>query len=316
MTEPEKVFVRFRGRTLGPLTSEKVVDLVRRGSITRMHELSSDGLNWTKAEDFGDYFHAGTTQSQPVSNELTATTMASGVSDASLAVTSPTAPADPRVEWFAHINDQSVGPMSAAERESKKNGGRVTANTLVWRSGFDAWQTAQQAIPELFPASVTSPQNAGADATAGRYDAIPTGTAGGHTSLAVGVAEMTRQRGWILFTSASLIIFSVLQILLQIIGLFVVAKSDASHNFTPSEIFVGIFAIIFATIVLTGGILLLQYSSALAKIEREGSPNAVTSTIRKLNAVWSFAGIAMLFVVILALIGIIAFFSQFLALVR
>jgi len=52
----DNIYVRFKGRTLGPLTYQKIQDLVRRGQITRMHDLSYDGMSWIKAEEFGDLF--------------------------------------------------------------------------------------------------------------------------------------------------------------------------------------------------------------------------------------------------------------------
>jgi hypothetical protein len=37
----DRVYIRFKGRVLGPLTQEKTMDMVKRGQITRQHELSS-----------------------------------------------------------------------------------------------------------------------------------------------------------------------------------------------------------------------------------------------------------------------------------
>ncbi len=56
MTDDDKIYVRFRGRTVGPLTSQKIQDMVRRGQITRLHELSDDGSSWTRADEFRDFF--------------------------------------------------------------------------------------------------------------------------------------------------------------------------------------------------------------------------------------------------------------------
>ncbi|WP_197136372.1 DUF4339 domain-containing protein [Crateriforma conspicua] len=284
-----------------------------------MHELSSDGLSWLKAEDFGDFFDSGAAQVQPVSSELISATVPTAETEPTPTVAAaigPTSPAAADVEWFAHINDESIGPMSGVELETRKNAGQLTASTMVWRSGFDAWQTARQALPELFGTSSMRPQNSVDVASGNEYGDVSINPTSGDTTAVVIAAEMTKHRGWILFTAIAFIVLAVLQILLQVVWLFVVAKSNASNNFTSNEIFAGIFAIIFAAIEMTGGILLLQYSGILARIERGGAPNLVTSAIRKLNAFWSFAGLAMLVVVILVVIAMIAFFSNFLAFVR
>jgi hypothetical protein len=48
----ERIFVRFKGRTLGPFNAERTRELYRRGQITKLHELSSDGVSWVKADQF------------------------------------------------------------------------------------------------------------------------------------------------------------------------------------------------------------------------------------------------------------------------
>ena len=53
----EKYYVRFRGRTLGPFDTTRVRDLIKRG-VTRMHELSPDGVSWQPAEVFPELFPA------------------------------------------------------------------------------------------------------------------------------------------------------------------------------------------------------------------------------------------------------------------
>ncbi len=52
----ERYYVRFKGRVLGPMSKDKTIELIRRGQISRMHELSPDGLAWKPAEDLPSCF--------------------------------------------------------------------------------------------------------------------------------------------------------------------------------------------------------------------------------------------------------------------
>jgi hypothetical protein len=42
-------YIRIRGRVLGPYDMEKLQALVRRGQLSRIHEISGDGVNWLPA---------------------------------------------------------------------------------------------------------------------------------------------------------------------------------------------------------------------------------------------------------------------------
>ena len=46
-----QIYIRFKGRTLGPFSLERASEMKRRGQITRLHELSTDGMSWVKAVD-------------------------------------------------------------------------------------------------------------------------------------------------------------------------------------------------------------------------------------------------------------------------
>lgn len=45
----DTIFVRIKGRTLGPISMEKAVEMARNGQITPQHEVSVDRVNWKPA---------------------------------------------------------------------------------------------------------------------------------------------------------------------------------------------------------------------------------------------------------------------------
>jgi hypothetical protein len=49
-------FVRTRGRVTGPFDRETLQKLVRRGAVSRVHEVSADRVNWSSAGEYEDLF--------------------------------------------------------------------------------------------------------------------------------------------------------------------------------------------------------------------------------------------------------------------
>lgn len=53
-----QLYLRVRGRVLGPYDEEKLQSLVRRGQLSRMHEVSTDGAHWVRASTYAELFAA------------------------------------------------------------------------------------------------------------------------------------------------------------------------------------------------------------------------------------------------------------------
>lgn len=51
-----RVYIRFKGRVLGPLTKEKAGKMLARGQITRQHEVSTDRISWRSVSEVEDFF--------------------------------------------------------------------------------------------------------------------------------------------------------------------------------------------------------------------------------------------------------------------
>ena len=51
-----QLYIRMRGRVLGPYDQEKLQSLARRGQLSRMHELSQDATNWVRASTYPELF--------------------------------------------------------------------------------------------------------------------------------------------------------------------------------------------------------------------------------------------------------------------
>ena len=58
----DQLYVRIRGRVQGPFDTEKLRALVRRGQLSRMHEVSNDGNDWKQASEYSELFATATKQ--------------------------------------------------------------------------------------------------------------------------------------------------------------------------------------------------------------------------------------------------------------
>ena len=135
--ELNRIYIRFNGRVLGPFNHEKAVDLVRRGQITRQHELSPDGLSWKSAEQFPSLFN------------IEAKAPREKVQDSKAEVM----PASPQVSsqiWYANIDGENQGPVDESTLRDWIQAGKVVGGTFVWRQGMQDWIIAETLRPEWF----------------------------------------------------------------------------------------------------------------------------------------------------------------------
>jgi len=162
----DKYYVRFRGRTLGPFDAGKVRELIKRGQVTRMHELSPDGVSWQQAEVFSELFPAA---AQP---EQAFEPLTQSVPNQAGAATEPEPEPTQTADWYAHLNNENKGPVTKDQIGQWIAAGAITQETLVWQEGREDWEPANIAVPELFTASPASDPNF---AAAHQMEPAPTG---------------------------------------------------------------------------------------------------------------------------------------------
>lgn len=291
----DRVYVRFKGKTLGPLTTEKVQGLIKRGQITRMHELSSDGLDWTRAEDFGSFFAQRSSQSTSQETPRASTSTAQDTE-------TPRNHSQPRpgerpqdgIEWYAHVNNQSQGPMTTDALYGLIDNGTVNAKTLVWRSGFDDWRSLETAIPNRFQAESLP-----------AYDFLPNGNELERGKPSLHLAKpLTEVRGWITFLAISGIIVGLLNILYFIIVMIASANRTLSQFDGTERIVYGLTGILVNGLFVAGAVLLLRYSMSL-KRGLFSTESDLLAAVRKLKTFWIYSGIVILTLEVL-FIGLIA----------
>ncbi len=320
MSDDEKIYVRFRGRTLGPLTPQKVRDLIQRGQITRMHELSGDGLSWTKAEAFGEFFTVRREQGSSGNGVETAARMETRAESESQTKSSapieaprgstvnPHTAVEPTVEWYAHVNGENQGPLSFDQLSHWVNSRTIDAKTLVWRSGLDSWQPAAEVVPELFRSQRAFPEASVAQSA--QFDLELGEGYHGSADFVVLAREFNRQRGWAFFFALVLVVLSSLAILGGLMIILTAATGSAAGANTVVPMVFAILGIAFAGTVLTAGVLLLQYCGRVSRLSVSPGKNLALSALKSLHLFWTFAGIASLIWLVTWITIFIVFFSM------
>ena len=327
MAENDQYYVRFRGRTLGPLSTQKIHDLVRRGQVTRMHELSLDGAIWRRADEFPEFFAGSVTvglpstppsASPPVATNPVVIDPPSSKLDSSSASLSENVPSthdpptifppsgnqptstpeprresDPDVAWYAHVDNRNQGPMPRKKLESWVASGALNRNTLVWRSGLDSWQTAGKVLPELF--AVTRQRVLDHSAAPDPYapDAIPGKVSDDLFNSMVG--EFHRRRGWALFLAVFVMIVSLVWIGISSFAMLRLTQEELPEETNAGWMVVGtISSIALACTTFAGSILLMRYCSSARTIARRPCEEAMITALQRLNLLWTYAGLACL----------------------
>lgn len=128
-----KYYLQFNGRVVGPFSQEKATEMVRRGQISRIHQLSADGLSWRPAEEFTELYpkKVEIVQSRESSAEVTR-------SDESKT------DIESEKVWFFHVNGENVGPISESELKLKFDSGLIGSSCLVWKDGMGEWLPLSQ----------------------------------------------------------------------------------------------------------------------------------------------------------------------------
>ena len=133
-----RLYVRIRGRVIGPFNFHQLKSLRDRGQFRRFHEVSQDGVHWAPASSLPELFaneSAGRRASSAESRLETPRKAAGGNSPA------------PVAEWhYVNTEGQPCGPVSQEQLLDLLRKQAVAPTTLVWKEGMENW--APMASPE------------------------------------------------------------------------------------------------------------------------------------------------------------------------
>jgi hypothetical protein len=275
--------MRVRGQVLGPYDAEQLGKLVRRGQLSRLHELSSDGVNWSRASSYPELFEVPKTVQAPVAVEVKA-------EPASQAAAPPTLSGKP-VDWFYSTNGQETGPVEFSVLRTLAATGKIRSSDLVWSQGMASWVLADQVsglMPQATPVAAV-PVAVG----------VVSATSEQRMSPALCQAAISA-RPWVLFIATVLFVLSAL----SVVGGFLLISLGARGKI-PVETATGLFNVVYGVLYFIGGMLLISYSRQLGMLaySREGAH--LEAALNALRSFWVFVSIVLIvFLAFVAVIGI------------
>lgn len=253
---------------LGPLTSEKTAELIRRGQITRLHELSPDGLQWSKAEEFREFYPKANARREAPVKEATQESTAS---------TKEPVEAE---KWYAHVDDQNAGPVDEDGIRLWISNGRLKHDTLVWKQGMAEWLAAELVRPEWFasggataPRRSTTTENAGAD------------DAGIEQFLSI---ELRRRLLWVYIAAITGLVLSIIGF---VFGLFTLV----GQIFSPIAV-VPVLIFNMLWLVLCGWLVacmvsLIRFANAASILKHAAIGTNIRLAATRLSTFWFLTGI-------------------------
>ena len=132
-------WVRHQGRSLGPYAIDKIRQMVRKGQVGRVQEVSTDGASWAPATSFPEIFERPS--HEPVAAHQSAEGRASSAS--ATPISAPAPPAEQ--QWYCAANGVQQGPIPRSQLLSLIRAGRLTEADLVFRDGMADWVAAGEA---------------------------------------------------------------------------------------------------------------------------------------------------------------------------
>jgi len=90
-------------------------------------------------QGISDLYQSAQADEQEASGEHPAAPQAVPQTEAQSAAEEPSAEDREKVEWYAAVDEQQVGPMSITEIGTRWEQGEFDAETLVWKTGFGDW---------------------------------------------------------------------------------------------------------------------------------------------------------------------------------
>jgi len=147
----ETYWVRYKGRSIGPYTLERIRQMVRKGQVGRMHEVSTDAASWIPASSFPEIFEPPAAAVAPaaISVEPVAVTVVAEPRNSTIAAPAPGAgPPAESATWYCAVGGVQQGPMPRSQLLGMLRSGQLTPGDLVFRTGMSDWTTAAE-VPEL-----------------------------------------------------------------------------------------------------------------------------------------------------------------------
>jgi hypothetical protein len=293
----DKLYTRVRGQVRGPFAQDKLRVLVKRGQLTRIHEVSVDGTSWQKASEFGELFEADA----PKVERQSPAQQSVEADEYSLHEQQQNTPAPAgKTEWYYAQSDQQFGPVDFGNLCDLVADGKVGQNDEVWCHGMQDW-IAVKDHPDL---AITSHSVA-----APKVD-VQTSDNREKSSNEIGgqiVRTLADSSGWLTFIAIIGYIYGGL----LLVGAFFLMLAGASERVFPI-VGMGIGWLVYSGVTITGAVLLNRHVSAIGNFVRAKNQQTLDIVLRRIRTFWVFVAI-VLTVILVNTIGVAIWISLFAA---
>lgn len=218
------LYVRMRGRVLGPFDDNKLKTLASRGQLSRMHEVSTNGMAWVPASEYPDLFSG----LDAISNNTAQVRNVAAKASAQEVAPSPPS----QRQWWYRKNGVETGPVDESTLQQTLAAGTLTADAPVWTEGMPQWLPAHQVPGVMPPAQNASQPRQGSIRqevqARGPTSYTANSLAPGEKILyAASISPMIFVFPGILFIVGLLVIAIVMWLSVSLLGLFVVVLISA-----------------------------------------------------------------------------------------
>ena len=159
------LYIRVLGRVKGPFEWDKLRVLVKRGQLSRIHEVSVNGQDWVKATEYPELFQTAPTEiQQPNAAPLEPAPPEAVEEEPNVPKVSPLQdsyrmePIAPSAEeWFYDQNGSPMGPVSFSVLQQLVATGQIFAHGRVWKEGMPDWAAAETIQAQKIPPNALLP---------------------------------------------------------------------------------------------------------------------------------------------------------------
>lgn len=281
-----QLYIRIRGRVLGPYDVEKLQSLARRGQLSRLHELSEDAANWFPAKNRPELFVIEERSVVAVGQQVPANTR-----DAVQQQGQP--PISSGRQWWYRKNGSEMGPIEEATLQQTFASGNLSPDDSVWAEGMPQWVPARQ-VPGLVPVSAGtwSPQTT---------DTPGTGTVDGKGELPASVCKSAlASRPWIIFIAVVFFVYAGLAILAGIFALIAGARGQ-----TPLVVAWGLFTLLGGVDYAAGGFILSSYATRVGGLRHSAHPVVLEKALDTLRTFWIFISLNLIVALAFIIFGFV-----------
>lgn len=294
------MYIRIRGRVLGPYDQEKLQALAQRGQFSRLHEVSEDGVGWVKASTYPELFVSKKVTVREA-NAQTEDRQGTNANEYQLEAHDDSGDSQtPQDRWYYVSGGSECGPVPFAQIQHLIRTLQLTGDDQVWTEGMSSWKLARD-VPGLI-----------AETTAGNRQvpevasvAVSRTDAGEQLTEGV-IRALVGSRGWVLFVSVMLFLWAAMS-LIGSVGSFI----RAGQIKLGSSIFIasGLSSFITAVLVGIAGCMLSNYASRIAEVAYRRTSPSLERALESARVFWMFVGILMIVVLAFVVVALIWVFA-------